>query len=118
MKTIRTAIAASVMGAIAVTGAERIEAAPEIPTVAESGLAGFEAGTWFGIVAPAGTPAEVITRINAEVRSVLGMPDVRERILATGNEPWWSTPEEFGRFIQSEATRFGKVIKEAGIKGE
>lgn len=104
--------------AIAVASKDRSPVLPEVPTVAESGFPGFDALGWFGFFAPAGTPAEVISRVNAEVRTVLAMPDVRERILATGNEPWWSTPEEFGTFVRAEIAKWAKVVKESGASAD
>ena len=104
--------------AIAVTSRERSPVLPDVPTMSESGFPGFDALGWFGFFAPAGTPAEVIARVNAEVRTVLAMPDVRERILATGNEPWWSTPEEFGVFVRAEIAKWGKVVKESGASAD
>ncbi len=102
--------------ALAVLGAKRSPIAPDVPTVAESGLPGFEVTSWFGVVAPAKTPREVITKLNREIVGILKMPDVRERLLAQGGEPVGNTPEEFGQMIRSETKKFADIIKSAGIK--
>ena len=104
--------------AIAVSTHERAAVLPDVPTVAESGYPGFEANGWFGFFAPAGTPSEIIHRLNAEVRTVVALPDVREKILATGNEPWWSTPEDFGAFVRAEIPKWGKVVRESGASAD
>ena len=104
--------------AIAVASKERSPMLPDVPTVVESGFPGFDAMGWFGFFAPAGTPADIINRLNAEVRAVLAMPEVRERILATGNEPWSSTPEEFGVFVRAEIAKWAKVVKESGASAD
>ena len=103
---------------LAVSSAKRSANAPDIPTAAESGLPGWEAFGSFGLLAPAGTPAAVVQRLNAEVTALLRNPDVRERVLATGNEPWPTTPEEYARFIVTEIPRWTRVITEAGLKFE
>jgi len=102
--------------ALAVTGAARAVSAPEIPTVAESGLPGFDATGWFGAVAPAGVPPAVITRLNAEIADALRAPEIRERILAGGAEPESSTPEQFAERIRSEAAGWARLIRAAGVK--
>jgi len=104
--------------ALAISGSKRSAAAPELPTVAEAGMPGFEASTWFGILAPAGTPKDIIVRFNGEVRKILQMPDVLERLKAQGAEPIGSTPEEFRNYIKSELIKWEKVVKAAGIRLE
>ena len=104
--------------AIGVASKERSPMLPDVPTVAESGFPGFDAQGWFGFFAPAGTPADIINRLNAEVRTVLAMPEVRDRILATGNEPWWITPEEFGVFVRAEIAKWARVVKESGASAD
>lgn len=103
---------------LAVASARRSALAPDVPTAAESGLPGWEALGWFGVAAPAGTPVAVVQRLNAEITAILRQPDMRERILATGNEPAPTTPEEFGSFIREEIARWGKVVKDSGSKFE
>jgi tripartite-type tricarboxylate transporter receptor subunit TctC len=104
--------------AIAVTGTERIEAAPDIPTVAESGLPGFEAGTWFGIVAPAGTPREIVDRLNREIGAVTREPDYIARIEKLGYATTHTTPDEMRALIRRDGARWGTLIKGANIRAE
>ena len=113
-----TGIKSGRVRAIAVAGHERSPVLPEVPTVAESGYPGFEAMGWFGFYALAGTPADIIARINAEVRLVLALPEVRERILATGNEPWWLSAEDFGAFTRSELAKWSRVVRESGASAD
>lgn len=103
---------------LAVAAKQRSPLAPDIPTTAEAGLPAWEALGSFGLITTAGTPADVINRVNAEVTRILRQPDVRDRILVTGNEPAPTTPEEFGSFIKSEVAKWTRVIKESGIKIE
>jgi tripartite-type tricarboxylate transporter receptor subunit TctC len=91
---------------------------PEVPTTAEQGLKNAEVLVWYGMLTPAGTPGALISRLNSEIVKAVNAPDTRERFTTAGVEPMTSTPEQFGQFIRSEAARFGKVIKEAGIRGE
>ena len=102
--------------ALAVTGAKRSSAAPELPTMQEAGVIGYESATWYGIVAPAQTPAEIIARLSAELVSTLKQPDVRERLTSEGADPVGNSPQEFGKFIQSEIDKWRKVIRAAGIQ--
>ncbi len=104
--------------ALAVTGARRSPSFPELPTIAESGVPGYEYGQISGILAPAKTPAAIINRVYKETALVLAKPEVRERLLANAVEPVGSSPQEFAGKIKSEVTRLGKVIKDAGIRGE
>lgn len=101
--------------ALAVTPAKRSPAAPQLPTVAEAGVEGYEAATWFGLFAPAGTPPDVVAKLAAETRRILELPDVRERLLGLGAQPAPSTPEEFARFVQAEITKWAKVIRDANV---
>ena len=102
--------------ALAVTTAKRSSLAPELPTVAESGLAGFDISTWFGIFAPAGTPREAITRLHTEFTRALAAPDVREKMLNMGAEPVGNSPAEFAAFIRAEAEKYARVIKASGAR--
>ena len=104
--------------ALAVSSAARVEIAPELPTVAESGLPGFEVIAWYNLFAPAGTPRSIVNRINAEVDRLLQQPEVRERLHALGVVPFTGTPEALGDYLKFEVARWAKVIKEAGIKLE
>ena len=103
---------------LAVSSMERVAAAPEIPTVAESGVPGFEAETWFGLLAPAATPPEIIRRLNADVLKALTKPDVKEKLASLGLTITGITPEKFSAYIKSEYSKWAKVIKDAGIKME
>ena len=91
---------------------------PEIPTLDEAGLKGFESNTYFGVFAPAGTPALIVQKLNAEISKALLAPDFRDRLAAIGAEPVGGTPEQFARVIESEAVKYAAVIKRAGIKPE
>ena len=102
--------------AIAVTSAKRVSVAPDVPTLAEAGLAGYEATGWFGVVMPAGTPAEIIGRMNSELVAALKRQDIRERVIAAGAEPSPSTPQEFGALIRDEIAKWAEVVKISGAK--
>lgn len=104
--------------AIAVSAGKRSPAIPELQTVAESGLPEFASEDWQGILAPAKTPPEIIGRLNAELQRVLGLPDIRDRLIAAGFEARTSTPEWFADFMKMETAKWGKVVKAAGIKAE
>ena len=103
--------------ALAQTTATRSAAAPDVPTVGET-VPGFEATTWFAIFAPAGTPRDVVMRLNAEVVRVFKLPDVADKLKALGLEPWLSTPEELGRYQASEIIKWAKVVKDSGAKAD
>ena len=104
--------------ALAVSSIKRSVLAPEIPTISESGLTGYEVIGWNGIHVPKGTPTAVITKMNADMRQVLKLADVRERLLAGGLDEAGAPPEEFGAFVKQDIARFAKVINEAGIRPE
>jgi tripartite-type tricarboxylate transporter receptor subunit TctC len=103
--------------ALAQTTAKRSAAAPDVPTVAET-VPGFEATTWFAVFAPAGTPADVVTRINTEMRRVFALPDVLEKLQTLGLEPWISTPNELTQFQAAEIVKWAKVVKDSGAKAD
>ncbi len=103
--------------ALAQTTATRSAAAPDVPTVSET-VPGFEATTWFAIFAPAGTPRDVVMRLNAEVVRIFKLPDVADKLRALGLEPWLSTPEELGRYQASEIIKWAKVVKDSGAKAD
>ena len=103
---------------LGVTTLQRSASLPEVPTIAESGLPGFEAPAWNGVLAPARTPQAVIAKLHAELVKDLRLPDVRERIAALGFEPAGSTPQEFGDFVRSELAKWAKVAKESGARAE
>ena len=102
--------------AIAVTSAKRAAEMPEVPAIAESGYAGFDATTWYGLLAPAGTPAAVIKRLNAEVNRALGMPDVSGRLAAEGGEVLGGSPERFASLLKADHAKWGRIVKESGAK--
>jgi tripartite-type tricarboxylate transporter receptor subunit TctC len=104
--------------ALGVSGERRLAAAPEIPTIAEAALPGFEASQWYGIVAPAGTPEPVVERLNAAIRAAFADPAVATRLEQEGAEVWTSTPAEFRALIEAEIARWGALIRRAGIRAE
>ena len=109
-------VRAGQLRAVGVTSAKRAPAIPDVPTLAESGLPGFEAATWFALVAPAGTPRDVRERLNAEVKRALALPDVKQRYADLGMAAEDSTPESLDAYIKSEIAKWTKVIKDADIK--
>jgi tripartite-type tricarboxylate transporter receptor subunit TctC len=102
--------------ALAVTSLARVPSLPDIPTLDEAGVKGFEANGWYGIVAPAGTPSAIVLRLNSGIRRAVGTPELRARLDAEGAIPAGGTPEEFGALIASEIVRWGTVLKKAGIE--
>ena len=104
--------------ALGVASPRRTPLMPELPTIAEGGLPGFEAVSWYALLAPAGTPREIVARIQAEVARVLQMPDVREKLAAQGAEPVGNTPEQLAAQIRTESARYADVVKRANIKAE
>ena len=104
--------------ALAVTTAKRAPSAPDIPTIAESGVPGYEMSQWYGLLAPAGMPAPIMDRLNAEVAKALQHPDVRTRFAAEGAEPVSSSPQEFAKFYKAEIAKWTAVVQKAGIRRE
>lgn len=102
--------------AIAISSTERFPAVPEVPTFNESGVKGYEASNWFGLMAPIKVPKDIITKVNADVNKALAMDDVRKRFGSAGINPKGGTPEYFDKFIRAEIEKYAKVIKKAGIK--
>ncbi len=109
-------VRAGQLRALAVTGKQRAAAAPEIPTIAETALPGFEAATWFALVAPAGISNDVLLRLNQEAKRALAQPDAQQRFAALGMDNEYRTPEELDAFIRSEIAKWTKVITDAGIR--
>jgi tripartite-type tricarboxylate transporter receptor subunit TctC len=102
--------------ALAFTSARRVPGAPDVPTLAESGYAGFDVLSWYGILAPAGTPQEVIGKLNAEINRLLQTPDMQARLAALGAEPTGGTAEQFAQTIRADTARWAKVVSDAAIR--
>ncbi len=102
--------------ALAVTTAKRSAVVPELPTLSESGLPGFDVSTWQAMLAPAGTPREIIARLNAEIGRIMALPEMKERFLSFGTDAATSTPEQLGQFLRDEVAKIGKVVKDVGAK--
>ena len=111
-------VKAAKVKATAVTSMKRSELAPEVPTVNESGVPGFEVSVWFGMVVPASTPRDIVTRLNAEINKVIAMPDVRQRFTNGGVTPVGGTAEQFTEHIRNEVAKWGKVVKATGARVE
>lgn len=103
---------------LGVTSAQRVPQFPDVPSIAEAGVPGYDATVWFGLLAPRGTPAAAISRLHREIVKVVRLPEVESAYLATGTLPVTSTPAEFGAFVKAEIVKWGRVIREAGIKPE
>jgi tripartite-type tricarboxylate transporter receptor subunit TctC len=101
---------------LAVTSAKRVDDVPEVPTIVESGYPGFDAVTWFGLLAPRGTPADIVGRLNAEFNKALRDPALRKRLADEGADPVGGTPEQFGTLIREDIPRWGKVVRDSGAK--
>jgi tripartite-type tricarboxylate transporter receptor subunit TctC len=106
------------LAAIAITSAKRSTLLPDVPTISESGLAGFDVETFYGLSAPAGIPPLILTRLNDEVVSAVRSPDAKRRLLDDGCEPVGSSPEEYAKTIRTEIAKWRKVVKDAGIRSE
>jgi tripartite-type tricarboxylate transporter receptor subunit TctC len=104
--------------ALAVTSAKRAEIAPELPTIAEAALPGFESSQWWGLYGPAGLPAQIVTRLNAETNKVLKTAEVRKRLAGDGAEAASGAPADLASFHKADFEKWGKVVKAAGVKPE
>jgi tripartite-type tricarboxylate transporter receptor subunit TctC len=111
-------IKAGKLRALALVAPQRSAALPEVPTVAEAGLPDFEVTTWYGILAPAGTPRPIINRLNGELQKIMHAPELKEKLAATGTDPLTSTPDEFAAYIKKEIAKWGDVIRKAGVKAD
>jgi tripartite-type tricarboxylate transporter receptor subunit TctC len=101
---------------IAVSSAKRVAAIPDVPTVAEAGLKDFETGSWQGVVAAAGTPKEVIARLNGEISRILNTPEMKANLAKLGTDVYIMTPEQLGNWLKSEIDKWAKVVKAANVK--
>jgi tripartite-type tricarboxylate transporter receptor subunit TctC len=121
MPSILTGLPYARMGrlrALGVTSAKRASGAPDIPTIAEAGVPGYEATQWFGVLAPAGTPREIVTRLHDVIARLLKTPEMTERLLADGADPVGSTPDEFAAYIRAETAKWAKVVKASGMQAQ
>jgi tripartite-type tricarboxylate transporter receptor subunit TctC len=103
---------------LAVTGTKRSAIMPQLPTVSEAALPGYQAGTWYGVLAPSAVPREVIAKLNAEINKILASNEIRERLATQGAEPAGIAPEQFADLIKAELSKWAKVVKAANIKLE
>jgi tripartite-type tricarboxylate transporter receptor subunit TctC len=104
--------------ALGVTSAQRTAVARDVPTISESGVPGYEAVQWYGVLAPAQTPKDIVARLHRELVAILQSPDVKERFAADGGDPGGNTPEDFARYLRTETEKWAKVARAAGIKQE
>jgi tripartite-type tricarboxylate transporter receptor subunit TctC len=111
-------IAAGKLRALGVTSRQRTALLPQVPTVAESGLPGFEAVTWFGFTVPAGTPREIVDRLNGEIGKVLAMPEIKQQLARQGIDVGGGTPEQFGAYMHDEFAKWGALVKETGMSAD
>jgi tripartite-type tricarboxylate transporter receptor subunit TctC len=119
--TVSTAIGQIKSGrirAVAMTGTKRFVLMPDLPTIAEAGVPGFAVNNWYGVFVPAGTPKDVVSRLNTELVKILHLPDVKQRLLDSGIEAISNTPEQFAAYIQAETKKWAKVVKDANVKVE
>ena len=103
---------------LAVTSSERLSVLPDVPTMIESGIAGFESSNWQGVIVPAGTPRDIVQKLNVSINRVLAMPEVRDILVGQGNQVGGGTPDEFAAMIRSETTKWARVVKEAKIQAD
>ena len=118
MASVLPQIASGKLKAIAIGSARRSPAAPDVPTVAEAGLPGFEYVAWNGNFAPAGTPAALVNRLSADIRKALAAPDVVQRLASLGSEPGGNTPAEFAAYVKADHARWARVVQTVGLKAE
>jgi tripartite-type tricarboxylate transporter receptor subunit TctC len=118
VSAIRQHVESGAVRGLAVTTVERSAAVPDLPTISEAALKGYDAATWGGILAPAGTPKDIVAKLNVAINAALKMDDVKERLTKAGVQIQGGTPEQFAAVIQREVDKWGKVVKEAGIQPE
>jgi tripartite-type tricarboxylate transporter receptor subunit TctC len=116
MPTVLPLVRGGRLRALGVTTAKRSAAAPDLPSIAESGVPGFDVSPWYGVVVPAGTPADIVNRLNGEIAKAIQAPDVKERLASQGFETTLSTPREFDAYIRSEIVKWAKVVKQSGAR--
>ena len=104
--------------ALAVTGAKRSPAEPDLPTVAEAGVPGYQASNWYGMAAPAKTPRVLVLKLNQEFTRIMAVPELRDKLLNVGMEPTTTTPEQFTEYVKTEVVKLARVVKSAGIKAD
>ncbi len=109
-------VKAGKLRALAVTSAKRSPAAPDLPTIAEAGVPGYDATSWFGVLAPAGTPREIVTKLNQEIVRILALPEIKERLSGQGAEPVGNSPEQFAAHIKTEIAKWSDVVKASGAQ--
>ena len=118
MLVVGSHVKAGKLRALAVASSKRAESLPDTPTAAEAGVPGFEVSSWQAVFAPAGTPKEIVRRLNAEIARIMQTPDIRARMAELGFEPAGGPPEELAELQRTDITKWAKVVKEAGIKPE
>ena len=118
MGTVKPHIEAGKLVALGMASARRSQIAPEIPTIAESGVPGYAAELWYGVFAPRGTPREVIQKLHAEFNKAIASPDVKERVLGQGFEIWTSTPEDLEKILVNDVDKYARVIRDGNIRAE
>ena len=111
-------IKAGKLKVLAITSVTRSSTMPQVPTMVEAGVAGYEMNPWFGLFAPAGTPAAVVARVHGEVARILALPDVRERLSAIGAEPMSATPDQFSAMVRADVEKWGRLVRAAGISAD
>ena len=118
LPTVIPHVRAGKLRGVAVIGSSRSAAAPDLPTIAEAGVPGFSVNNWIGLFAPAGTPPEIVRRLNLEVMRIMQLPEIRRRMDVEGERHSPNTPDQFAGFVRAEAAKWGKVVKDAGLKAE
>jgi len=116
MVSIMPQVKAGKLRPLGVSAASRLKSLPEVATIAETSIPGFEAGTWYGVAAPANTPPDIVSKLSREITRIVALPDVQARLLELGLVPFTNTPAEYAALIKADTERFAKVIKAAGIK--
>jgi tripartite-type tricarboxylate transporter receptor subunit TctC len=104
--------------ALGVTTERRSASSPDVPAIAELGFPGYDGSSWFGVVAPTGTPRDIVIKLQTEIASIIARPDIREKLIAMGADPVGNTPEEFAAFMKSETEKWGRLVNEIGVKAE